>query len=351
VSISSRLSSPQEKQVSQPSPIEILKEKARPPGKGVSVPYLIYAVAKLGIADLLKNGPMTNETLASTLKVYSRALLRTMEILADEGIFVEVEEGKFASNPVSQLLESGKMRERVIVWFEKDLPVARDILYTITTGEPAFEHVHGMGFYEYCSQNADFNHDFDSMMTDYTRKFANEFVPSYDFSDYKVIVDVGGSVGMLLAAILKANPHTRGKLFDRLAAIEEAGKFLRQEGVLDRCELVPGSYFDSAPPGADLYILKWVLPDLVDETFLRVMRNIRKGMNANSKLLLVDTVMPRGNKPSPARHLDLNMMIIGSRGGIRSESEIRDLSSRAGLSVRKAIPITPLFTVFELYPT
>lgn len=330
--------------------METLREKSGPPGKGVSVPYMVYAAAKLGVADLLKEGPKTHENLASALRVHPRALLRMMQVLSDEGVFHEVEEGRFASNPVSQLLESGKMRERVIVWFEKDRPVAREILYTIKSGEPAFEHVYGMDFYEYCSQNPDYNHDFDAMMTDYTRKFANAFVPSYDFSGYKAIVDVGGNIGVLLAEILKANPHAKGKLFDRSAAIAEARSFLEQEGVLDRCELVPGSYLDSAPPGGDLYILKWVLPDLADETCLRVMQNMRKAMSANSKFLLIDTVMPKGNKPSPARHLDLNMMMIGSRGGIRSESEIRALVSKAGFIVNRTMQITPLFTVFELSP-
>lgn len=312
---------------------------------------MIYAVAKLGVADLLKDGPRKHDDLARALNVHSRALLAVMRVLADEGVFEEVDAGKFASNPVSQLLESGRMRERVVVWFEKDAPVSRDILYAITTGDPAFEHVHGMSFYEYCSRNPDFNHDFNQLMGEYTEKFAKDLIPSYDFSGYKVIVDVGGNIGALLAEVLKANPHAKGKLFDRPAAIEEAKTFLKHEGVLDRCELLPGSYFDPAPRGGDLYILKWVLPDLIDEKCLLVLQNIRSAMFPTSKFLLIDTVMPMGNKPSPARHLDLNMMIIGSRGGVRTESEIRTLISKAGFAVNRTIQITPLFTVFELSPT
>ncbi len=337
------LSSSESKSDQQSSPRTILEEKM---GK-LRLPYSIYAAAKLGVADLLKNGPKRYEELAETLSVHPRALLRVMQILADEGIFEEIEEGRFASNSVSKLLESGNFRERVEVFFEVDVDVSRDILYTVKTGRSAFQHRLGMSFYEYCFRNAAYGQDFYASMAEVTKELAPSLLSAYDFSNFKNIVDVGGNRGALLAEILKVNPQAHGILFDQPPMIEEAKIFLKQEGVLDRCKLIPGSFLDSVPKGGDLYVLKWVLPDWDEDNSIRILRNIHDAMSADSKLLVIDTVMPKGNKPSPARGMDFSMMIIGSVGGIRTEPEIREVISKAGFKVDKVIPVTPLFTVFE----
>jgi methylase of polypeptide subunit release factors len=76
-------------------------------------------------------------------------------------------------------------------------------------------------------------------------------VRSYDFSEIDVLVDVGGSEGALLAAVLTANPALRGILFDQSHVVATAGALLERAGVADRCEVVGGSFFNAVPGGAD----------------------------------------------------------------------------------------------------
>ena len=60
-------------------------------------------------------------------------------------------------------------------------------------------------------------------------------VDAYDFSPFKTIVDVGGSYGTLLAAILRRHPAARGILFDQPHVVAAAGEQLAAAGVAERC--------------------------------------------------------------------------------------------------------------------
>ncbi len=80
----------------QQEPIEILREKAF----GFITARSIYAVAKLGIADLIKDGARTAEELADKTGGNAHALYRIMRTLSGEGIFHEDDDGRFALTPI-----------------------------------------------------------------------------------------------------------------------------------------------------------------------------------------------------------------------------------------------------------
>src|SRR5207247_3086155 len=68
--------------------------------------------------------------------------------------------------------------------------------------------------------------------------------------------DVGGAHGILLAAILKANPKLRGILFDLPRVTATARESLETQGIAQRCEVVTGDFLESVPAGADIHVLK-----------------------------------------------------------------------------------------------
>jgi methylase of polypeptide subunit release factors len=87
---------------------------------------------------------------------------------------------------------------------------------------------------------------------------AGEVLRVYDFSAAKVVVDVAGGHGSLLAAILRAVPEARGILFDLPQVIATARPEIEAQGLAERCELVAGDFFEAVPQGADLQLLKLV---------------------------------------------------------------------------------------------
>ena len=110
------------------------------------------------------------------------------------------------------------------------------LLDSIKTGEPAFPELHGTSVWNYRAARPEENAIFDSAMTSLSAMVAEAVVQSYDFSQFGVLADVGGGVGALLAAILKANPRLRGILFDQTHVVANAGAWLEAAGVTDRCE-------------------------------------------------------------------------------------------------------------------
>jgi O-methyltransferase domain len=89
---------------------------------------------------------------------------------------------------------------------------------------------------------------------------ALEAAACYDVSRFARIVDIGGSPGVLLAALLAA-AHATGVLFDRPEVIIEARPVISAQGLAEGVELVGGDFFTEVPPCGDLYVLKSVLHD------------------------------------------------------------------------------------------
>ena len=115
---------------------------------------------------------------------------------------------------------------------------------------------------------------------------------AYDFSRCHVVADLGGAGGGLLSAILAAHPEARGILVDRKEAIDGAARRLAAAGLADRCDLVAGDLLEAVPGGADAYIMKSVLHGYDDASARRILTNCFTSMTAESRLLLMEVVLP-----------------------------------------------------------
>ena len=128
----------------------------------------LYIAAKLGIADLLKSGSHSCEELADSAGVNAQLLYRLMRALASVGIFAEKEQGCFTLTPLAACLQSdvpGSVRPMVIMCGEEHYKAWGDILYSLQTGESAFEHLYGMPLFQYYAQNPESGKIFDQAMT------------------------------------------------------------------------------------------------------------------------------------------------------------------------------------------
>src|SRR4051794_21281654 len=74
---------------------------------GFRVTQMIYVAAKLGIADLLREGPRTADELAAETGTHGPSLYRLLRALAGFRIFAEDEQGRFGLTPLAELLQTG----------------------------------------------------------------------------------------------------------------------------------------------------------------------------------------------------------------------------------------------------
>lgn len=307
---------------------------------GYMITQAIHVAARLGVADVLEDGPKSYEEIARLAGADAGALYRVLRLLASQGVFAELEGGIFTLTPRAALLREGvpdSLRVRALIVGDYYWRGFGELYYSVKTGKAAFEHAYGITHYDYLAQNVEVSNLFSALMTENAEANVRAIAAAYDFSRTKTIVDVAGAHGALLTTILKINPEARGILFDLPHVVAGARKVLETERVVERCELLGGNFFESVPTGGDLYIMKECLGDWDDQHALMILKNCHRAMTGQVKLLLVDTMVPSGNEPSPAKNLDVILLML-SGGRLRSEAEYRDLVASAGLRVARTIP-------------
>lgn len=313
--------------------------------------------AELGIADLLRDGPRTAADLAEATGTHAPSLHRLLRALVTIELIAEREDGAFEATPMGRLLRSdaeSTVRSWAIyqgrdVWDEWGL-----MLEAVTTGKSGREIANGKPSFEPLSDDAQRAATFNQAMAELTRISARTIVAGYDFGGLSRIADIGGGYGELLGAVLTTNPEATGILFDLPHAIENARPHLEKCGVLDRCDVISGSFFDEVPAGADAYLLKSVVHDWDDERGRQILRNVRGVMGLSAKLLLVERLMPERMLPGQAHQAyarsDLNMLVAHAAPE-RTERQWRDLLGSAGFEIGSITGLARDLNVIEAMPS
>jgi hypothetical protein len=319
---------------------------------GYAVSKLVHVVAKLGIADLLKGGPKSPAELARSAGVDPQTLHRVLRALASVGVFAQRKDGRFALTPLAATLRSDRpdsMRAFAIMMADDhNWQAWADLLHSVKTGQTAFDHVHGAKFFEYLGKHPDKARVFGEAMTSISGAENPAVVAAYDFSRLRTLVDVGGSHGHMLAAILKANPKLEGILFDlpQVLAQARSAPYVTAREIAGRIEQTPGDFFESVPSGADAYIMKYIIHDWTDDLCVTILQNCRRAMAPNARILVVDTVIPPGNDPHWGKLLDINMLVVPG-GRERTRTEFAQLFARAGLKLKRVIPTACPLSIVE----
>ena len=307
---------------------------------GYQATQLVFVAAKLGIADLLADGPRTAEELAARAGVNPDRLYRVLRALASLGVLEEGDARSFALTPLSETLRTdhpGSLRQMAIFLGGTSYRSWSELLYGVMTGETPAEKVFGMSTFEYLQEDLEAGAAFDATMSVVSRRDVAGVVEAYDFSSARTVVDVGGGHGTLIAGILRAHPQLRGILFDQPNVVAGAQATLEEAGVADRCERVGGDFFREVPSGGDIYILRSIIHDWDDAPAIVILGNCARAMGENGKVLLVESVIEGGDAPPAPKMLDVQMLVM-TGGRERTADEFRELYAGAGLEVRRIIP-------------
>lgn len=323
--------------------------------RGYWVSQAIFAAARLNIADLLRDGPQPCAALAERTGVPARSLYRLLRALASVGVFTEVGEDTFALTPLAEPLRSdapGSLRASGVFMAEVLYRVWNELLPGLHTGRSQFERVFGAEFWEHLAAHPELGEPFQDMMADLNVLTNAAVAAAYDFAGVRCVVDVAGGNGSQLAAILQSNPQLRGVLFDLPYALDQARRQLTAAGVVDRCELVGGDFFERVPTGGDAYLLRWILHDYDDEQDVRILRNCRAAMPPDGRLVVVELLVPSGEVPTSwvPKFLDLQML-LNSGGRERTEAEFRDLFAAAGFRLQRVLPTQSPMSILEAVPS
>ncbi|MGW1341927.1 methyltransferase [Kribbella sp. NPDC002412] len=320
---------------------------------GHQVAQAVHVAARLGLSDLLADGPRSVAELAESTAADPRSLARLMRVLVAVGLYVGVEGERFACTELGDAFRSEAPRS-VAGWARM---VGRpfhwqaygELEHCVRTGESGFVAAHGVPLWEYLTEHPDEQELFDGAMTAISRMIADAVADAYDFGRFGTVVDVGGGRGLLLAAILARYPSLDGVLLDRPEVVSGARALLAAAGVAERCGVVGGSFFEALPANGDVYILKAVIHDWADAEAIEILRTCRRAMPAHGRLLLVEQVLDLSQDAMRTALSDLTMLVMAG-GQERTSSEYGALLAAAGFDLSRTIPTTGDVFVIEAVP-
>jgi hypothetical protein len=313
---------------------------------------LVVAACRLKLPDLVADEPKTVAELAAETNTHPRSLHRMLRGLAAWGFLLERNDGRYASTPVAELFREDKpgLRNNALMLAEEGYQSWAEMMYTLRTGKPAFEHIFGKSRWEKLAENPAALEQFNAAMVETSTRVARALIASYDFGEVRSVVDVGGGNGGLLAGVLLAHPEMKGVLVDLPQGLVGARERLDAAGLGDRVSIKEGSFFDEVPSGADLYLLKSIVHDWDDERAVEILKTCRTAMHSRARLALVERQLPElidnPDVALPSVMTDLQMMLVLG-GAERTSSEYRHLMAGAALEMNRVIPIGADFCVFE----
>ena len=297
--------------------------------------HMLAAVAELGVADALADGPATAHDLAKRLDLDADALHRVLRALVPTGTVRMDRHGHFRLAGPGRALASTHKRS-LNAWVRYlGHPATHTawgaVAQTVRTGEPSFPLVHGTSVWQHFADHPEEERLFAEAMREATQMVLPMIVAGYPWPETGTVCDVAGGTGTVLAAILAERPGLQGVLVDAPGVLHEAEDNLRRLGVRDRVELREGDMFDHVDATADVYVLKDVLHDWDDARCMRILRTTRAPMPKGARVVLVESVQERCEPDPLVSLIDVQMLTQCDGGRQRSVGELQGLLEQADL--------------------
>lgn len=312
---------------------------------GFSLSIAISAIAELGIADHLADGPQSSAKLAQLCGADEQFLRRVLRYLASEGVFEEQNSDVYALTEKSAWLKSnvpGSLRPRaVFLGSEMNWIAWGKLLQAIKAGTSGVQVAFHQCIFDYLRSHPQVGSMFNTFMAQQTATSVEALLAAYDFTGVRQMVDVGGGHGALVAGVLQTYPDLQGVLFDLPEVVANADNVLEGSGIRDRCTIVAGDFFEKVPADSDLYALKFILHDWSDAECIRILQNCREAMAPSGRVLVIEHVVPDESGPQFAKFLDIHMLVLTSGGRERNRQEFMELFAAAGLQLKRMVP-TPI---------
>ncbi|WP_437532714.1 methyltransferase [Sorangium sp. So ce726] len=322
---------------------------------GLWLARALSVTAALQIPDAVGDEPVSADALAARLQVDAASLHRLLRALAANGIFEEAGEQTFRHSEMSRQLRRDhpfSMHFMAVFMGSQLHNSAWDgFAGAIRDGRSGFLHHRGVPLYDHLRGDAADAALFNTAMMSYSLQTSAAIAGLPAFRAAGSVLDAGGGVGVLAAAIARAHPGVRAVVLDLPGVQAGAASYLAQSGAGERVTFQPGDFFEGVPAGHDVYVLKSILWNWNDERCLQILKNIRSAMGASrsARLLVIENVLLPSNQTWATLH-DLQMLAIAASGRIRTGDEHRELARQASLQV-ESVTVVEDTTVVELSPS
>lgn len=307
---------------------------------GYWVSKMVHVAAEMGLADAVGDGARSATELASEVGADPERLHRMMRALTGVGVFSVDEHGRFSNTELGATLRSDRpdsMRD-----FARMMPASYNwrgwdaLEVGIRAQKTPFDEVFGMGGFAYLQGHPEDEAVFARSMASISGAENPAVAEALPLEGIGSLMDVGGSGGHLLAAVMQQHPALRGLLFDQPQVVEGAKQADYLAAFGERVAFAGGDFFEAVPGGVDAYMMKYILHDWDDERCVRILQNCRANLSASGRVFVVDNVVVEGNEPSWGKMLDVNMLVL-TGGKERTERQFAELFERAGMRLERIV--------------
>jgi hypothetical protein len=298
-------------------------------------------VAESGVADALGDRTMTATELAAQTGMNADALNRILRLLAAHDVFAREGEG-YRHTPMSELLRTdhphsmrslARMAGMPAIWNSfTELP------HAAKAGKPALDWA---GLVAYFAGHPEESSLFNQAMTDKSNSIIPAVLDAYDFTQFRLIADIGGGRGHLLRRVLERTPTASGVLFDLPHVIADASGHESE-----RMRLQSGNFFTDAMPAADAYLLMEVIHDWSDPEAAKILAAVRRAAPKHARLLIIEALISESPGPHFSKVLDIVMLAV-TGGRERTPSQYDALLAAAGFRLERVIPTHSQFSIVE----
>lgn len=316
---------------------------------------LIGVIVELGIPDLLLDGMKTAGELSAATQTNEDALYRVLRTLAGFGICTENGARTFALTSAGRYLRSDvpDSIRGYVLWVTSPFLIRNyaALMHAVKTGGPTVDHVFGRPFFSHLQSDPELTRTFNEGMTSFSEWVSSAVLSAYDFSGIKILADLAGGEGALLAAIVGKYPEMRGLLFEQDHVLQGARRRFQALGLADRCSCAAVDFFQEVPPGADVYLMKSIIHDWDDKRAQVILRNCREALRniKSGKLLLVEAVIPSGSAFDMSKIFDMQMMVIAG-GRERTQEEFQRLLADSGFRMTAVLSTQSVLSIVEAVP-
>jgi SAM-dependent methyltransferase len=323
--------------------------------RGVWVSLCVRAACELAVMDALDQ-PRTLAELAAETQSDPTTLARLLRVLVDLGLLTAVD-NSYAATPRGQVLRiehpSGVRNLALMQTVIPNMTAWQHLADAVRIGDAVYQDLNGMTSWEWLAAHPQEGVVFNASMARRAALQAAAIRAARDLTTARLVVDVGGGQGAMLADLLERQPSLRGIVADRPEVAAAAAAALAARGLGERARAEPADFFLAVPSGGDIYVLSNVLHDWDDAEAISILRSVRQAMGPAAQLLVVENVLDApGRTPTQQRDLhlvDLHMLVMfGARE--RTKTEYDALMIASGFAPTRLHPSPNTWNVMETRP-
>jgi hypothetical protein len=308
------------------------------------VPVLDLA-CRCGLADRLLQGPAAIDDLVRVTGFPTDKVARIVRYMSRHELL-----RLDADGTVAAVAQTATLRSWAGLWQQmiNTMHAGSALTGALREGRTGFEQRFGAPVFEHFAAHPDLGARFAEFMTFMSGRTMDFVLDAHRFAPFAVAVDVGGSSGALLQALLERHPDSRGVLFDRPEVVARTELEMAVGPMAARIDCVGGSFFDAVPAG-DLYLMKQILHDWDDEDCRAILRAVRRAIATEGRLAVIDHLLPDSGPPTEADSTDIAMMVWAT-GRERTLDDFAALFAATGFALGRVTRNPSGHSVIEAMP-